>query len=171
MNRTALLAMLLLLSSGFSVAQELDPDIYPKRGRNKNHLYGELIGSTFGLGVSYERTAVSDTSIQLNVRVGTGTIIFVNAVPLVGMNILIGKKKNLLEIGANGIRTYAFGILGGESTYLLVNPVIGYRYQGASGLLFRATFTPMIEAFDPDDWVSNDRPFLPLAGVSLGFSF
>lgn len=171
MKRLALLAMLVLLGSGFSVAQELDPDLYPKRSRNKNHLYGELIGSTFGLGLSYERTVVSDTSIQLNVRVGTGTIIFVNAVPLVGMNILIGKKENLLEIGANGIRTYAFGILGGESTYLLVNPVIGYRYQGASGFIFRATFTPMIEAYDPDDWVSNDRPFLPLAGISLGFSF
>ncbi len=171
MIRTVLLAFLLVLVCDFSKAQELDPEIYSDRSRKKNRIYGELIGSTFGLGLNYERTLVSDSSIELNVRIGVGSIIFVSAVPLVGVNMVLGKSKNRLEIGANGVRTYAFGIMGGESTYVFVNPVIGYRYQGNDGFIFRFTFSPMIEAYDPDDWVVNDRPFLPLAGISLGFAF
>lgn len=171
MIRTALLTFLLTLTCGLTQAQQLDPEIYSDRSWRKNRIYGELIGSTFGLGINYERTLVTDSSIELNARIGVGSIIFVSAVPLIGVNMLVGKNKNRFEIGVNGIRTYAFGIMGGEATYFFVNPVLGYRYQGNDGLIFRFTFSPMVEAYDPDNWVSNDRPFLPLAGISLGFSF
>ena len=76
---------------------------------------------------------------------------------------LVGKKKSFFEIGA-GISVYPrFN----SEDYIDDGPVslhgvIGYRYQKKNGLLFRAGFTPFKRI--------NDM-FLPLIGVSLGYSW
>jgi hypothetical protein len=51
---------------------------------------------------------------------------------------------------------------------VLINGVVGYRYQKKNGLFFRAGFTPFYSMFldEPD----RNR-FIPLAGLSLGYSF
>lgn len=161
-----------LIAARLLPAQELDPEIYqndaPKIRRNT--IYGELLGSGFLFSLSYEHEMFRDQNFRLNARLGVGTAIFVNAVPLIGINGLLGKRENFFEVGMNTIRTYAFGIMGGESTFLLANPVLGYRYVGEKGLVFRASFTPFFSLFDPEDWVSDDF-FLPFGGISVGYSF
>jgi hypothetical protein len=120
--------------------------------------------------LNYERELYRDENVKFNFRIGTGTAIFVNAVPLVGVNLLFGKNNNNFELGFNGIRTYAISIMGGDGNYVLANPVLGYRYVSDKGLVFRASFTPFFQLYDPDDWVT-DELFVPFAGISLGYSF
>jgi len=153
-------------------AQVLDPEIYPNAETKvrKNSIYGELFGSGFLLSLNYERELYRDENVKFNFRIGTGTAIFVNAVPLVGVNLLFGKNNNNFELGFNGIRTYAISIMGGDGNYVLANPVLGYRYVSDKGLVFRASFTPFFQLYDPDDWVT-DELFVPFAGISLGYSF
>ncbi len=153
-------------------AQILDPEIYPNAETKvrKNNIYGELLGSGFLLSLNYERELYRDENVKFNFRIGTGTAIFVNAVPLAGVNLLFGKNNNNFELGFNGIRTYAISIMGGDGNYVLANPVLGYRYVSDKGLIFRASFTPFFQLYDPDDWVT-DELFVPFAGISLGYSF
>lgn len=152
--------------------QILDPEIYPIEESNprKNSIYGELLGSGFLLSVNYERELHRAENLRVNFRIGIGSAIFVNAVPLTGLNFLIGQRRRFLELGMNGIRTYSFDFFGGTGQYVLGNPIIGYRFQGDEGFLFRATFTPFFQLYDPQDWIPDDT-FLPFAGISLGYKF
>lgn len=153
-------------------AQVLDPEIYSNNETQvrKNSIYGELFGSGFFLSLNYERELYRDEKVKFNFRIGTGTAILVNAVPLAGVNLLFGKNNNNFELGFNGIRTYAISVMGGDGNYVLANPVLGYRYVSDKGLIFRASFTPFFQLYDPDDWVT-DELFVPFAGISLGYSF
>jgi hypothetical protein len=147
----------------------LDPEIYGS-GR-KNAIYGEVGGSGFLLSVNYERKLVEQEKLSLNARVGIGSAIFVSAIPTGGLNMCLGSKSSKLEIGFNAIRTYAFDLfLAGNSTFVLANPIIGYRYANDQGFLFRFTVTPFFELIDPDDWIDDGFAF-PWAGVSMGYCF
>ena len=171
MKRILTLFLICCLHANTCFSQQLAEKAYKRRNERKNTLHGELVGSTFGLGISYERKVYDDSSLQLNLRAGVGTIIFLNAVPLVGVNCLLGKKQHLFELGANVVRTFAVELFGNTTVYAFANPVIGYRFQNRHGLIFRASFTPMIPVYDPDNWIDNNRLFIPLGGVSLGYSF
>jgi hypothetical protein len=138
--------------------------------RTKNAIYGELAGSGFLLSMHYERSLWQNETVKVNVRIGVGSAILVNAVPLVGLNACIGKNPSRLELGFNAIQTYAFGLFGGDGFFILGNPVIGYRYEGKKGLLFRAALTPFFAPDDPDNWVSQGR-IIPWAGLSFGYAF
>lgn len=153
-------------------AQILDPEIYPQGETKlrKNSIYGELLGSGFLFSINYEREIHRKDNIQVNFRVGFGSAIFINAVPLTGLNVLIGKRTRFFELGFNGIRTYIIDFFGGQGNYILANPVIGYRFQGEKGFIFRASFTPFFQLYDPEDWVPN-QTFVPFAGLSLGYKF
>lgn len=158
-----------------SNAQILDPEIYPNKETRprKNSIYGELLGSGFLLSVNYEREIHRTEKLQVNFRIGFGSAIFINAVPLTGINFLIGKKKSYLELGMNGIRTIAFDFFagtGGIGDYVLANPIIGYRFQGEEGFIFRASLTPFFQLYDPQDWIP-DETFVPFAGISFGYKF
>jgi hypothetical protein len=153
-------------------AQILDPEIYPsgETQLRENSIYGELLGSGFLLSINYEREIHRIDNVQVNFRVGFGSAIFITAVPLIGMNFLIGKRENFFELGFNGVRTYAIDFFGGEGNYVLGNPVLGYRFQGDKGLIFRASFTPFFSLYDPEQWLQSQF-FIPFAGVSLGYKF
>ena len=155
-----------------SNAQILDPEIYPS-GETKlrqNSIYGELLGSGFLLSINYEREIHRIDNVQVNFRVGFGSAIFINGVALLGVIFLFGKRESFFELGFNGVRTYAIDFFGGEGNYVLGNPVIGYRFQGEKGLIFRASFTPFFSLYDPEQWLQSQF-FLPFAGVSLGYKF
>jgi hypothetical protein len=156
----------------FTHAQILDPEIYPQGETKlrKNSIYGELLGSGFLFSINYEREIHRKDNLQVNFRVGFGSAIFINAVPLTGLNVLVGRKQNFFELGFNGIRTYAVDFFGGSGNYVLGNPVIGYRFQGYKGIIFRASFTPFFQLYDPEDWIS-DQTFVPFLGLSLGYKF
>lgn len=154
------------ISSGDRI---LDPEIYGS-GR-KNAIYGEVGGSGFLLSVIYERKLVDQEKLSLNARIGIGSAIFVSAIPTGGLNMCLGSKSSKLEIGFNAIRTYAIDLfLTGNSTFVLANPIIGYRYANDQGFLFRFTVTPFFELIDPDDWIDDGFAF-PWAGVSMGYCF
>ena len=138
--------------------------------RTKNAIYGELVGSGFLLSMHYERSLWQNEAVKVNARIGVGSAILVNAAPLVGLNACIGKTSSRLELGFNAIQTYVFGLLGGNGFFILGNPVIGYRYEGKKGLLFRAALTPFFALDDPDNWVSQGR-IIPSAGISFGYAF
>jgi hypothetical protein len=83
----------------------------------------------------------------------------------------LGKKAHRFELGINGVRAFAIELFGSTTVYAFANPVIGYRVQNRHGLIFRASFTPMIPIYDPDDWIADNRYFIPLGGISLGYAF
>lgn len=163
--------LICFISMSSCLGQSAGKKTLKSRFDRKNSLYGELVGSTFGLGLSYERKFYDDSTIQLNLRTGVGTIIFLNAFPLVGMNCLIGRKQHLFELGTNVLRTFAIELFGSSTVYVLANPVIGYRFQNPYGIIFRLSFTPMIPVYDPDNWISNSRIIIPLGGISMGYIF
>jgi hypothetical protein len=161
---------LLFVCSSLSGFTQIDTVRYDRYRAAKNCVYGELAGSGYLLSVNYERTLWMNESFSFNARIGVGTALFINAIPTLGLNATYGKKANKLEVGFNAIRTYTFGIMGGESTYLMGNPLVGYRYQKANGFLFRATFCPFFPLYDPDNWLQS-RLFIPYGGLSVGYAF
>lgn len=171
--KTMLLSLIVAMATFTEIhGQILDPEIYPieESKRRRNSIYGELLGSGFLLSINYERELHRADNLRVNFRIGIGSAIFVNAVPLTGLNFLIGHRKRFLELGMNAIRTYSFDFFGGTGQYVLGNPIIGYRFIGEEGLIFRASFTPFFQLYDPQDWITNDT-FLPFAGLSLGYNF
>ncbi|HOY48332.1 MAG TPA: hypothetical protein PL185_03020 [Flavobacteriales bacterium] len=161
-----------LFCFGFSLLADAQIDTikYEHYRSAKNCIYGEIAGSGYLLSVHYERTLWMNESLSFNARIGVGSALFINAIPLVGLNATYGKKASKLEVGFNAIRTYTFGIMGGESTYLMGNPILGYRYQKANGFLFRATVCPFFPLYDPDNWLQS-RLFVPYGGLSFGYAF
>lgn len=144
-------------------------DVLEEKVRN-NAVYAELGGTGFLLSINYERTLFHKGQIMINGRVGAGSALFLNAVPLAGINVCMGDQRGRMELGFNVVRTFAIELFGGTSTYYLGNPVIGYRYFGKKGFVFRATASPFFELYDPDQWV-KDGIFIPSLGLSFGYRF
>jgi hypothetical protein len=135
-----------------------------------NSFYLELVGSTYGLGLSYERAISKGENGIINVRFGMGTIYFVSALPTIGVNGLIGNKKSYMELGFNFNRNSEISFLGktDESrVYWIGNPVGGYRYIGENGFILRITFSPIVNIFNAD----IGPKFVPLFGLSFGKAF
>lgn len=75
-------------------------------------------------------------------------------------------KKRRLEVGT-GLSTINYTD-DWETIALVVHGVLGYRYQKNKGLIFRIGFTPLVGfPFEEGKEVS----FVPLGGISLGYSF
>jgi len=176
-NLGYLLLLVLLINSG--VNAQVDTNFVtvkpskrnsdsPSSALDKNSIYFELLGSTFGIGVSYERKIVSTPSLALNARIGVGTVYIVNAAPTLGINALIGRKKNFLEIGFNFTRTFEFDLFpANPDNYWLGNPILGYRLITNKGLIFRIVFTPFLDTFNAA--VGSD--LAPYGGLSIGKTF
>lgn len=146
------------------------PKIHKESAQNdsKNAVYFELLGSTYGFGLSYERKLVSTPSLSMNARVGVGTLILVNAVPTFGLNALLGKEKHFLELGFNATRTYGIDLFSIQGNITWIgNPILGYRFISENGFVFRFSFTPLVNAFSSD--LGYD--FLPFGGISFGKAF
>ena len=177
MRKFILYTAAILLGLGLSEnlqAQELDPDVYGNQlssiRPNNNVLYAELGGSGFLLSLNYERKLFVADQLTVAARVGIGSAIFINALPLAGLNASIGARNGKLELGFNAIRTYSFDFFFAEGRYILANPLVGYRYEHPAGFLFRVTASPFFQLYDPEDWVDNDLVF-PWLGLSFGYCF
>jgi hypothetical protein len=83
---------------------------------------------------------------------------------------LIGKGPHYLELGA-GVVVTLFDLERFEfannlyinQPYISIYPLVGYRYEGIKGLLFMASFNPLIDIPQGTFW--------PFPGVSLGYRF
>ena len=171
LSAIALLFSMLVYGQQDLVPREgiLDPEIYGSS--RKNALYSELGGSGFLLSVSYERKLVDEEKLELNARIGFGSALLLSAVPLAGLNLCVGSSNSKFEIGFNAVRTYALDLFQSDNaTFVLANPIVGYRYSSEKGLLFRLTASPFFVLSDPDDWIDEAFVF-PWAGLSLGYSF
>ena len=162
-----LMPLVFLLCSIYGTGQS--DATWGEKVRN-NAVYGELGGTGFLLSINYERTLFHKGQIMINGRLGAGSALFLTAVPLAGINVCMGDQRGRMELGFNAVRTFAIELFGGTSTYYLGNPVIGYRYLGKNGFIFRATASPFFEVHDPDQWV-KDGTFIPSAGLSFGYRF
>jgi len=133
----------------------------------QNKIYGELLGSGFGISANYERCVWQDDLVSINARIGIGTAIFINALPILGFNACLGKGQSKFEIGLNALRVYNIGFFNGnDNTSVFANPIIGYRFESRDGFLFRFALTPFI---NPDS--NADIPFFPWLGFSFGGAF
>lgn len=76
-----------------------------------------------------------------------------------------GGKRHRLEIGGglSGVIDQPDGFAG-----LMIHGVVGYRYQKKKGLIFRAGLTP---SYTIPFLESGRYMFLPLPGISVGYSF
>jgi hypothetical protein len=133
----------------------------------QNKIYGELLGSGFGISANYERCVWQDDVVSINARIGIGTAVLINALPILGFNACLGKGESKFEIGVNALRVYSIGLLdGNENTSMYANPIIGYRFESRKGFLFRFAFTPFL---NPDP--NTEFPFFPWLGISFGGAF
>jgi len=74
-------------------------------------------------------------------------------------------KRHRLELGGGLSLGFSNQLkLGG----VVLHGTVGYRYQKKKGFFFRAGFTPLYSIFFSQ---SDRNVFLPLAGISLGYSF
>ncbi|MFM2286224.1 MAG: hypothetical protein RLZZ543_1721 [Bacteroidota bacterium] len=137
----------------------------------QHFVYGELCGSGYLFSVNYEHQLYQTDHFRLNARIGIGSAVLINALPIVGMNALLGKNATKFEIGVNINRTFAIGIMSDDGNYVMLNPVLGSRYQSKKGFIFRATISPFIPIYDPSDFIPPDRTFYPFAGISFGYAF
>ena len=80
------------------------------------------------------------------------------------MGYYFGGEKRMLEIGGGMCSVVnSDGILG-----ISFHGVIGYTYQKKKGLIFRIGFTPLYAIGFSE---TGKSMFVPLAGVSFGYSF
>jgi hypothetical protein len=80
------------------------------------------------------------------------------------MGYYLGGKRHRLEAGGG-----VSGIISdGNFISMMVNGVIGYRYQKKKGLFFRVGFTPRFEIPFTDE---GKYAVIPWAGLSLGYCF
>jgi hypothetical protein len=80
------------------------------------------------------------------------------------MGYYFGGKRHRLEAGGGVSGIIEDGIF----ISMMINGVIGYRYQKKKGLLFRIGFTPMFTIPFTDE---GNYAVIPWAGLSLGYSF
>ncbi len=133
----------------------------------QNKIYGELLGSGFGISANYERCVWQDDKVSLNARLGIGTAILINSLPILGFNACLGKGESKFEIGVNALRVYSIGLFdGSENIAIYANPILGYRFESREGFLFRFAFTPFL---NPDP--NTEFPFFPWLGISFGGAF
>ncbi len=118
----------------------------------KTALYLELLGKyLYSLNIDYRFNKSNAMSLGISEMTGASMMYYH----------FMGNKSRF-ELGL-GFTAY---IIPDESTGLILNSVIGYRYQVKNGLLFRIGFTPI--------WANGeDAPAFPIpwAGLSFGYSF
>jgi hypothetical protein len=135
----------------------------------KNDIYLEAGGNGFFGSVNYERQLTK--SPGLGVRVGLGFYTekaFYFTIP-VGINYLfkLPGNKSFIDAGLGGTWTKVDGRFFGDASNALEEnifsfvPGIGYRRHTAKDLMWRISFTPII----------NQYAFLPWIGASFGKRF
>jgi len=133
----------------------------------QNKIYGELLGSGFGISANYERCIWQDDAVSINARIGIGTAILINALPIFGFNACLGRGQSKFEVGLNALKVYGINFNSGNVyTSVFANPIIGYRFESREGFLFRFAFTPF---FNPN--LNTEFPFFPWLGISFGGAF
>ena len=139
-------------------------------------VYGELGGPGIFLSANYD-TRLANSNKGLGVRAGVGTIFDQYSLGFtlpVGLNYLLGKEKNFLElgVGASYIHFIAKNQDGWfnfkKENFVATYGWIGYRYQPPkNGFTFRAGLCP----FFNDINFPNIAGSFMYAGLSFGYSF
>jgi hypothetical protein len=153
--------------------------LYAQDTESQSALFIEMGGSGLLYSINYEGRFTDHTSARLgltfvnqtitNTETGIESTVAVTLMPIMG-NVLLGNGKSRLELGAGPLVAIA-----GSSANRVdaawahvdfehisiagVTSAIGYRYQPASGMMFRATLTPFYSS-KPQVW----------AGVSVGWA-
>lgn len=100
-------------------------------------------------------------------------------IPL-GVSLMLGRGYNQLEIG--GGATFlklsknfkeGIGVYEDDVSYAGISTVIGFRHHSAEGgLFYRLGFTPIISVVNSNKIpIIADKRFIPLAGLSIGWTF
>jgi hypothetical protein len=143
---------------------------------NKNAVYYEFLGNSFGnLDLNYDRIVYSnERGLAASGRIGIAYYLSksdLSPVMLPTMaQLLMGKKRHKLETGIGVIHSFTFryNLSSGGKEFDKYLPrmaaLIGYRNQkDQMGFMWRIGFTPT--------WSVKDKFFIPLFGVSAGFTF
>ena len=138
----------------------------------KNDMYFEFLGNGIGASVNYERQLGNKPGLGLRLGVGyfSGDEQFRLSIPI-GVNYLfaIGKNNSFLDAGVGGTWSGAAGLNTkepagardySERVWSFI-PSVGYRRHTKSNLMWRTSFTPVI----------NKYRVMPWLGVSIGKRF
>ena len=173
MKTRLLITLLVLLFFNNTLQAQNDTIRYYKKSESavtkvaQNKIYGELLGSGFGISANYERCVWQNDVVSINARIGIGSVIIINALPILGFNACLGKGESKFEVGINALRVYSLDFYSGDfNTSIYANPIVGYRYESREGFLFRFAFTPFI---NPNS--NADFTFFPWLGISFGGAF
>lgn len=122
----------------------------------KTSLYFELLG----------KYSIVTFNVDYRINKSKAVSLGISDVPTIMYYHFRGKKYRL-ELGI-GFTTYFYQ---SNIDQVLINSVIGYRYQEKNGIIFRVGFTPFIVTKRTERW--RDAPIgipIPFLGISLGYS-
>jgi hypothetical protein len=149
---------------GTLTAQENTLKESPLKNMRKNTFFFEILGNGVIYSVNYDRIVPLKDKLALFVRIGgneyhgkdTNKLSF-NIIGALGC--IYGGLKNFLDTGIG------YTHFSGSSDRLIIL-IVGYRYQGPKGLVFRAS--PMyVYNTEKGDTFGN----IPWIGLSFGYSF
>lgn len=191
--RTNFLILSILLAPVLSIGQD-SLTIVPFR----NTLFVDFMGQGIGNSFSFDRLFLSSRNTKSSFSAGFTFLPFGKGEVIYGIpiayNVLIGKNKHHLEIGAGAsiiffkaVRHSYFSYYNhGMSRYgcMYVTPRLGYRFQNPKGgIFFRATLTPIVGIFNTfrdlyentkfdflGDYNGISPEFYPWFGISLGYT-
>lgn len=137
----------------------------------QNQLYLELAGDGLIYSLNYERLLSENFSLRAGFGITPGIIIaegtFIH-IPFT-CSYLVGSKTSKFELGL-GVTYFAgsdveiFGLPADDQSLIFLTGIVGYRYVGKGGFVFRIFFTPIYNS-------QADPAFFPWAGLSFGFMF
>ena len=147
----------------------------------KNGVFLELAGEGGFYSLNYERFLLNDVAARVGVMymgisASSGTdsaSVSWLAVPIMAEYTGLRSGSHALELGAgvtihhlSGTASTFDAFASGSGTLLAISPSVGYRYQNpGGGMIFRATFSPMIFPS------ASSGSFLPWFGLSVGYGF
>lgn len=120
----------------------------------------------FTISVNYEKVYPLNEKTKLGFRVGLGSNYGDRSMTAIGEGIfLYGKSKHFLEFGIGYQQPFYYYEEGPDPPSLAI--MLGYRYQGKNGFIFKI-YPEFLPAIFPDEDSWGHLPFL---GFALGYAF
>jgi len=161
-----------LTVSSTSYSQISDNDLKNTISR-KNIIDITLAGQGGFLSANYSRILMVNQKFFLIASAGMGVIPFYAGFSVPHqLTFNIGKKSSFLEVGLGGTymrgKTDSSGYTETTTSYLL-SPIVGWRKNFDSNLVFRVYANPLIDV--SGGTIYEDMAIVPFLGISLGYSF
>ena len=161
MKKIVLTSLLSIFAVIGIYAQENRTNLLQER---KNAVFLEAGGSAFWYSLNYEHRFMLKPMNRITLSTGVSLLPDISFIGFLSAGYLYGNTHNL-EIGGSAGNVFT------EKEFI-GSVRIGYRYEGAKGLLFRVGFSPVYTKFAETGFKEySGKGFLPWGYLSVGYTF